>query len=251
MDRASRRRIWKLEGLLSKTEKLLPAVLAKQEESKVPLEHTFGVIREFVRLHTTSVAAIVIWGEPKVHEPLIRAWERTLAHHRIDVKGSMLDSNEEDWALIDDELRPAEKMYPTIINDPDYERPHSWWDPGIVHAPESARFTEIFRTAPVWLLHFTQIRLDASVLEFELPDLSAEPAWGADGVKDAMRWPRLPLGTMAAGDPVPQPREVSPSEREERRFYQEMRDRPREEWSRSERRRMSELMARSRLPPEK
>ena len=36
-----------------------------------------------------------------------------------------------------------------------------------------------------------------------------------------------------------------PREGEEQRFYQEMIDRPRDEWSRSERRRMSELVGRS------
>ena len=142
-------------------------------------------------------------------------------------------------------------MYPAIVDDPDYERPHYWWDPGIVHAPESARFTEIFRTAPVWLLQFTRIWLDAPVLEFDLPDISAELLWGVEGVKDAKRWPRLPLGTMAAGDPVC----IAPEEfgsdlsPEERRFYQEMKKRPEEEWSRSERRMMSELI--KRVPLEK
>ena len=38
MDRSSRHRVWKLERLLSKAEKLLPAVLTKREESKVSLE---------------------------------------------------------------------------------------------------------------------------------------------------------------------------------------------------------------------
>jgi hypothetical protein len=258
MDRRSRQRIWKLERLLSKTERLLPAVLTKLEKSREPLEAMFGRLREGIRLHTTAVAAIVISGEPKIDEPLVRAWERTLAHHRIDAaEGSTLDA--EDPRLNDDvedsalhELRAAEKMYPAIVDDPDYGRPHYsrpdgyWWDPGIVHAPESATFTEIFRTAPVWLLQFTRIQLDAPVLEFDLPDISAELLWGVEGIKDAERWPRLPLGTMAAGDPVC----IAPEEfgsdlsPEERRFYQEMKKRPEEEWSRLERRRMRALIER-------
>jgi hypothetical protein len=144
IDRRSRQRIWKLERLLSKTERLLTAVLTKQEESRIPLEVIFNGIREKVRLHATAVAAIVISGEPKIDEPLVRAWERTLAHHRIDAaEGSALDAEDsrlnddgEDWAL--DELRAAEKMYPAIVDDPDYGRPHYsrpdgyWWDPSIV-----------------------------------------------------------------------------------------------------------------------
>jgi hypothetical protein len=249
MDRRSRQRIWKLERLLSKTERLLPAVLTKLEKNRIPLEVRFDAIRESVRLHTT-----VLYGEPTIDEPLVRAWERTLAHHRMDGDDSTLDDDAIDMPF--PELRPAEKMYPAIVDDPDYGRPHYsrpdgyWWDPDIVHAPESARFTEIFRTAPVWLLQFTRIWLDAPVLEFDLPDISAELLWGVEGVEDAKRWPRLPLGTMAAGDPVC----IAPEEfgsdlsPEERRFYQEMKKRPEEEWSRSERRRMLELI--ERLSPE-
>jgi hypothetical protein len=247
MDRGSRQRIWKIERLLSKTEKLLPAVLTKLEESRLPLEVTFKVIREEARLHATAVAAIVISGEPKIDEPLKCAWARTLAHYKIDSEDCTLNSDAEDSTLNNHhELRAAEKMYPAIVPDPDYERPHYWWDPSIVHAPESARFTEIFRTAPVWLLQFTGMRLDAPVLEFDLPDISAELTWGMEGAEDSKRWPRLPLGTMAAGHPVRTTPEEFDSDLsvEERRFYQQVKERPEEEWSRLERRRMRELIER-------
>jgi hypothetical protein len=83
-------------------------------------------------------------------------------------------------------------------------------------------------TAPVWLLQFTGIGLDASLLEFDLPDTSAEAVWGTEGVKDSERWPRLPLGTMAAGDPVRTPAEEFESDLspEEQRFYQKMKEKP-------------------------
>ena len=142
----------------------------------------------------------------------------------------------------------AKKIYPAIVEDPDYARPQHRWDFPIVHAPESARFTEIFRTAPGWLLEFTRIEWDAYVLKFDLPEISDELVWGVEGLKDSERWPRLPLGTMAAGGPVPKTAEDELSQ-EEQRFYREMRDRPREEWSRSERRMMSELI--KRVPLEK
>ena len=94
-------------------------------------------------------------------------------------------------------------MYPAIVDDPDFGRALTyWWDTSIVHARELARFTEIFRTAPVWLLQFTHIDFDAPIFEFDLPDMSAELIWGMEGVKDLKRWPLLPLGTMAAGDTV-------------------------------------------------
>ena len=82
------------------------------------------------------------------------------------------------------------------------------------------------------------MRMDAPVLEFDLPDMSTELIWGVEGVKDAKRWPRLPLGTIASEEFGS---DLSP---EERRFYQEMKKRPEEEWSRLERRRMQALIER-------
>jgi hypothetical protein len=261
MDRDSRQRIWKLERLLSKAERLLPAVVTKTklEESQLSLNETFRVLRESIRYHTTAVAAIVLSGEPKIDEPLVHAWDRTLSHYRIDAhevtrryeaeisKPYHLQDLPDDYDPEDptrSEFRAAaQKMYPAIVEDPDYERPGYWWNPSIVHASESLRFTEIFSTAPGWLLEFTRMRLDAQALEFHLPDRSAELIWGVDGIKDAKRWPLLPLGTMAAGGPVciaPES-DLSP---EEQRFYQEMKARPEEEWSRFDRRRMHALIER-------
>jgi hypothetical protein len=243
MDRNSRQRIWKLERLLSKAERLLPAVVTKLEESEIPLDQIFRILRESIRYHTTAVAAIVLSGEPKIDEPLVRAWDRTLSHYRIDAHEVTCIYNAEiskPYALQNppygynpedpagSEFRAAaQKMYPAIVED----------------APEAARFTEIFSTAPGWLLEFTRMRIDAEALEFHLPDTSAELIWGVDGIKDSKRWPLLPLGTMAAGGPVCIAPESDLSQ-EEQRFYQEMKARPEEEWSRFDRQRMHALIER-------
>lgn len=65
------------------------------------------------------------------------------------------------------------------------------------------RFTEIFRTAPVWLLQFTAIAMDARLLSFHLPDISKRLRWGIAGYEDARQWPLLPSGMMTAGDTIP------------------------------------------------
>ena len=62
-------------------------------------------------------------------------------------------------------------------------------------ANETERFTKIFQTAPIWLLEFTWMRLDASVLKFELPRMSDKQVWGYEGLKEMiLRWPSFPLG---------------------------------------------------------
>jgi hypothetical protein len=69
--------------------------------------------------------------------------------------------------------------------------------------PASPRdLTDTFRNAAPWLLKFTWAGLGAEYVGYELPDFSAAPAFGSIGLEDAKRWPRLPLSTMTAGDPV-------------------------------------------------
>jgi hypothetical protein len=85
-----------------------------------------------------------------------------------------------------DQVAAAQQLFPIIKKD---ER-------------VSARFTKIFRTAPVWLLQLTGMALDARLLKFDLPDISDTLRWGSAGLEDARRWPLLPLGTITAGDPI-------------------------------------------------
>ena len=92
MDRSSRQRIWKVEKLLSKAEELVSIARQKREKSRAEtLACLMPIMRGDARPHATAVAAIVISGEPKVDEPLVRAWARTLAHHRMDLQDSTLD----------------------------------------------------------------------------------------------------------------------------------------------------------------
>jgi hypothetical protein len=86
-----------------------------------------------------------------------------------------------------DQIAAAQQLYPIIKGD----------------GKESARFTKIFRTAPVWLLQFTGMALDARLLKFDLPDISDTLRWGSAGYEDARRWPLLPVGTITAGDLIP------------------------------------------------
>jgi len=85
-------------------------------------------------------------------------------------------------------------------------------------ANENEKFTEIFRTAPVWLLEFTWMRLDAWLLKFDLPEMSDKQIWGQQGLEDMMRWPLLPLGMMTDGAPVSElaPEKGVPPEDDER-----------------------------------
>jgi hypothetical protein len=136
-------------------------------------------LRSDARHHAIAVAAIVLSGQPRIDEPLRDAWARTLQHHGISVK------NPWSWG---DQVVAARQLSQIVM------------DGG---ADESAQFTQIFKTAPVWLLQFTGTAMDARLLKFQLPDISTDLSWGDAGCEDARRWPSLPLGSMADGKPIP------------------------------------------------
>ena len=153
---------------IGKCEELISAAL-KERDGR--LKQVLQVAPTYARRHATALAAIVLSGRPRIDEPLKRAWARALQHYGIDVN---TDQN-------------AQRLIPIINGD----------------GNKSARFTEIFRTAPVWLLQFTGMALDARLLKFDLPDISDTLAWGSAGYDDARRWPLLPLGTIMAGELIP------------------------------------------------
>ncbi len=160
---------------LSKIEK---HVSAARKERNAKEKQAFKALPGRALHHSTAVAAIVLSGQPKINEPLIRAWVRALQHYRIDVNKP---------GVMNDQVRAAQRLFPIIIGKED----------------SSAKFTKIFRTTPVWLLQFTGLAADARFLKFQLPNLTKNLRWGSEGYKDARRWPLLPAGTMTAGDPIP------------------------------------------------
>jgi hypothetical protein len=159
---------------LSKIEKLVSSAL---KEHKAKKKQALKELPFHARRHATAVAAIVLSGQPKINEPLNNAWKRALHHYGIDV------NNPEG---MDDQARAAQRLHPLIIG-----------------GEESSKFTEIFMTAPAWLLQFTGIAMDARLSQFPLPEISKKLRWGSDGYEDARRWPLLPSGIMTAGDPIP------------------------------------------------
>jgi hypothetical protein len=194
---------------------------------------------------------MVLSGDPKVDEPLIRAWARTLVHYKLEPyspnvrsifeamrllranSGASVDDLEADClealqkSKSKDYLDATQGLYPIVMNGAQEER---------------ARFTEIFSAAPVWLLAYTLAMIDAKLLEFDLPDLSAAPQWGKIGLRGAWRrWPMLPVGVMTEGDPIVK-EEIDPSlSAEDRAFAIAMLAKPEDEWTRMERRRMLDL----------
>jgi hypothetical protein len=185
MDRRRRQRISKVEELLS---------AAKKERERKRKKFYEGCLRH-AQLHAIAVAAIALSGKPEIDEPLSEAWTRALQHYRIETRPLDFYIRYLDKAPIKRQVEAAEELAPIIF-------PIT-----LKKAEESARFTEIFKTAPVWLLNFTFMSFDAFLLNFGLPDQAWRPApgtkWGRTGYYESRQWPLIPSGTMTDGDPVP------------------------------------------------
>ena len=108
-------------------------------------------------------------GQPRIDEPLDQAWARALQHYNID------GNHRGNWTA---QIMAARQLRPKIMGS----------------EKESTRFTELFEAAPVWLLQFTGMIWDASLLKFQLPEVSQRLSWGSAGYEEARRWPLLPSG---------------------------------------------------------
>jgi hypothetical protein len=260
-----------LQRRISQVESRLPAALERQRKRREQLKRSYSSL---ALIHATAVAAIVLYGEPKIDEPLIRAWIRALDYYESGARVKQFmqalerSMRKSDWTSqacaadnVDDDKAAGrsdewgedqEDRARKLLNKPLAEAWKDYVDATDRIRPlgsaeyQLARFTKIFKNAPLWLLNFTSIFLDAKVLKFDLPDLSGPAQWGKLGRRDARRWPMLPVGVMTAGDPIPQETDVSADPSiDELLFALEATNRPPWEWTRRERLVIESLSARN------
>ena len=246
-----------LRRRLSRVERLLPGaiegLLKRREESKQWWSSA-------ARVHATAVAGIVLVGGPRIDEPWASALARAVAQYkptvleRIDRMTKYLradmEANPGKWGAAECSNKPdgtdGENNIPKkLIHDTweDLVKATEQIKPLIMKGePEAERFTEIFRTAPIRILKVTRISVDAKLLGFDIPDLSAAPEGGYIGLDDLFRWPLLPLEVMTESSPVAA--QVTDVSNEDCLFVMETAKKPPWEWTRKDRLLMSELCER-------
>jgi hypothetical protein len=209
MSRANRRR-------LSRLEKLAEPVIVERKRRKAEIAQK---LCQAAWEHATRLAVVILHGEPKIDEPLALAWSRALAHLEL------ADTDEE-------MLRISLRLH--ILKT----------QPG---RSEHAKLAHVLASAPQWLLIFCAGYFDAEVLGFDLPKHPEPPPKpGADALKDMQAWPLLPTGTLGAGGPIC---EDEPDQVRALVSSEEFMDLNRliwkdpENWSRHDRRRRREIIA--------
>jgi hypothetical protein len=198
MNRSTIRKLSQLEGLA--------IVEAKRRDAW---------LRQAARDHATRLATLILYGDPKIEEPLANAWHRALSHLGMThIHDAHLTS-----CL-------SAKVIAALPGD-----------------SENAKLTRVLSSAAPWLRHFCMAWLDARLLGIDLPEISEPiPEFGRDGRRDMESWPDLPSGLIAAGQPIPKENPFYVLSVEEcidliniLRIYEK-------NWSRRDRRRHDEIM---------
>jgi hypothetical protein len=100
MDRKSRHKV-------AKSEKLLSVALQESDERLIELLRRW---RTIARRHATAVAAIVLLGQPKIDEPLSRAWARALRQYGIDKNNDQDEAAKELYPIIKGDIRESSRF---------------------------------------------------------------------------------------------------------------------------------------------
>jgi hypothetical protein len=172
-----------------------------------------------------NLVAVILHGEARVDEPLDIAWHRALEQLSLERLADFTPS-----AHVAARLRPV--LLPQLPGD-----------------TENAKLAHVLNSAPTWLIKFCHAWMDARVLGFELQqDSSFRLEFGRIGLREGVdAWPDLPKGTLAAGGPIPpSPFDVLSSE--ESIELLRLMENGEESWSRGDRRRHREIMAKVDMP---
>ena len=198
---------------LSRLENLVTAMVAERKRRE-PGETAWR--RQAALDHATKLVTLILHGDPRIDEPLSIAWQRALTKLGLE--------------------RIDQVLLPYRLGDVVAALPGD---------TESAKFAHVLCSAPRWLRDFCDASLDCFVLGIELPK-SSEPApeYGRDGLRDSIdSWPELPTGTIGVGRPIPKPNPMRVLSPEECIDLIGVLKSGEENWSRRDRHRYRQLMA--------
>ena len=152
------------------------------------------LLHRWARLHAIQVAAVVLYGEPKMEEPLSVAQLRM--QEKLD-KEFAAAAEESGFVNVGKKgtLGSIAHLCPLLMFN------------ALPGANDNLKFERIFSKAPVWLLKFTGVEWDAKLLGFKLRKLVGAPELGSEARLERNQWPFLPEGTIDAGGPCSEPDE--------------------------------------------
>jgi hypothetical protein len=146
----------------ARLERLAEAYLRPKEEAASQFEE---FVRNYAFKHSANLSALILYGDPKIDEPLSFAWRRCLESAEWQKRREKYGGWDEYGA---DRGDPFESFSATQIAK--YFR--KYFLPDLAGRDETEKFSLIFKKAPPWLLWFTYGDVNARILGIKLPDLS-------------------------------------------------------------------------------
>jgi hypothetical protein len=146
----------------ARLERLAEAYLRPKEDTDSRSEE---LARKYAFIHTANLSALILYGDPKIDEPLSIAWRRCLESAEWQKRREKYGG----WDEYGRDTRdPFESFSATQIAK--YFR--KYFLPDLAGRDEVEKFGLVFDKAPPWLLWFTYADVNARILGIKLPDLS-------------------------------------------------------------------------------
>jgi hypothetical protein len=164
-------------------ERLAQPYLRPKEQADSRFEE---MVRSSAFTHTANLSALILYGDPKIDEPLSFAWRRCLDSAEWQKRREKYGGWDEYGR--DDCGNPFVDFAAGRIADYFCK----YFLPDLRGTDELEKFGLIFKNASPWLLWFTYADADARILGINLPDLSAVKRFIRD--TDNFGKSHLPLG---------------------------------------------------------
>ena len=138
-----------------------------------------AVLAEQALAHAVNLSVLIVYGDPKIDEPLSSAWQRC-GNNPANPDGLL--------ALARPPFNKAAAETAVIFRE--------LLIPSLPGADEKEKLDAVFASAPPWLIWFTFGDFTADTLGLRLPDLSSVTRFARpQAIFD--RWPALPSGKNA------------------------------------------------------
>jgi hypothetical protein len=147
----------------ARLERLAEAHLRPKEKTNSRSEE---MVRDYAFTHTANLSALILYGDPKIEEPLSFAWKRCL-------ESAEWQKRREKYGGWDEYGRDTRDPFETFSATQIAKYFRKYFLPDLAGRDELEKFRLIFKKAPPWLLWFTYGDVNARILGIKLPDLSA------------------------------------------------------------------------------
>jgi hypothetical protein len=178
MTLARRRQMARLERLAAPR---IEQIRAEREQRELEI---LRLIYRDADIHAANLSLIILFGDPRIEEPLSSAWERCCKAASPEICDDVSQKN-----LLRDDLSPFDQRG-AHCNEFIFRHRVA---PRLPGSDLREKFAPILAAAPLWLLWFTWA--DATLEALDLPLLDRSAIWKFRRSEDDFRrWPVLPGG---------------------------------------------------------